>query len=151
MLNTNQQNILSNVSFKEKSNAINIITILLTYGYYFSKVLYEGDPLNSNHIGALIGVTLVFIVVQILGQSILAAMSSKEVKAGSSASGAESKAYKLAYIVLATGTFTALALSLLSMPGFWIFQNILFFFVLSQLTKLTSEMMFLRRNFVAQP
>jgi hypothetical protein len=95
-------------------------------------------------------VTLVFIVLQVLGQSILAATSSKEVKVGSS-NLAESKAYKFAYIVLVTGVFTALALSWFNMPGFWIFQNILFFFVLSQLTKLTSEIMFLRRNFVTQP
>lgn len=150
MLNTNQQNKLSSVSFKEKRNTLNIITILLTYGYYFGKVMYGGDPLNPNHIGTLIGVTLVFIVVQILGQSVLAAMS-KEVKAHSSDEEyAESKAYKFAYIVLVTGVFTALLLSLLNMPAFWIFQNVVFFFVLAELTRFTSEIVFLRRRFVAQ-
>jgi len=153
MLNTKQQNRLSSLSFKEKSNALNIITILLTYGYYFSTVLYGGDPLNANHIATLIGVTLVFIVVQISGQSILAAIMPKEAKLRSSELGlqTESKAYKSAYIVLGTGVFTALMLSLVNMPTFWIFQNIVFFFVLAELTKFISEIMFLRRRFVAQP
>lgn len=146
MISTHQDK-LSFRSFKEKQNGVSILALLVTYGYYFASVLQSTDPINSQHVGTLFTMTIIYVLVQLATQFLMPRLFANEARAVAAGfeSGAELKAYKATYFVLLAGVFTSLTLSLVNMPSFWVVQNLVFFFVISELSKYLIELVLLRR------
>jgi hypothetical protein len=146
MISTHQ-NKLSFRSFKEKQNGLSILALLVTYGYYITSIMRSADPINSQHIGTLITMTIIYVLIHLTAQLLMPRLFPNEAQAVASGfeSEAELQAYKVTYFVLLAGVFTSLTLSLVNMPSFWVVQNLLFFFMISELGKNLIELVLLRR------
>ena len=133
--------------FKEKSNYVSIITITLAFTYYLIRLLTQQNNSPTHAFTTLAIVTLLFILIQIIAQSILASTAPQDANKQPDALelSASLKAHKVAYVVLVSGVFTSLILSFLSISGFWLFQSVLLFFVLAEVSKYAFENVYLWR------
>jgi len=146
MISTHQDKLIFR-SIKAKQNSVSILALLLTCGYYFTSVMRSADPINSQHVGTLFTMTIIYVLVQLAAQFFMPRLFANEARALPTGLDyeAELKAYKATYFVLLAGVFTSLTLSLVNMPSFWVVQNLAFFFVLSEFSKYLIELMLLRR------
>ncbi|MCA9839645.1 MAG: hypothetical protein KC422_22235 [Trueperaceae bacterium] len=134
------------VSFKEKANLLTIISIFLTYGFYFFRV-FQAD-FKSLQLGMLLSVTIIFIFIQILTRSMLPFVfkHQRQIKMSMQENEAILKANRVAYFVLLSGVMTSLLLSILNAASFWLNLNIVFFVVLSEITKFSAELVLLHSS-----
>lgn len=146
MISTHQDKLIFR-SIKAKQDSVSILALLLTYGYYLTSVMRSADPINSQHLGALFTMTFIYVLVQLAVQFLMPRLFVNEAQAFAAGFEyeAELKAYKATYFVLLAGVFTGLILSLVNMPSFWVVQNLVFFFVISELSKYLIELVLLRR------
>jgi hypothetical protein len=128
------------LSSAETRSLFMIITLLLTYGYYFRRV--GPSATASGQLGTLLIVTIVFIVMQILARRLMPFVFTRR-----SSSPLETwallKASRLAYFVLLAGTFSTLLLSLITSQG-WLIPNIVLTVVLAELTEHTTALLLMR-------
>ena len=148
MLRRASKNTLGGMSFKEKSNWLTIVTLLLAFGTYFGSVWSERNTVDPLPVGTLVAATLIFIVVQATVQGVLAAVLPEEARQRPTEleRQADQKAHRVAYLVLVFGVFAAFVLLLAGASALWLFQTVLFFFVLAELTRFVTEIITLRRT-----
>lgn len=146
MFNIVQENKSNFLSFKEKTNLLTIFSLVLTYGFYFFRVLQSNS--TNLQLGTLLSVTIIFILMQILLRSVMPFVFKQEAQSSSSTLEKEAllQANKAAYYVLLAGIFASLILSISSATSFWLIPNMVLFVVLSELTKQTAELVLLRRS-----
>ena len=141
MLNSQSDSLVSRLSFKEKSNLVSIAIILVFYGSYVGLLLRQGD---FSSLGPIVTVTIVFILVMASLQAVLAMVFSEDVRRKSELEPtARHRAHGTAYPVIVMGIFSTMALLLLKMSTFWLFQSALFFLILSELIRLSAELVYL--------
>lgn len=133
------------MTFKEKSIAAMTATQVLVFGAYFTLVWgrLAGSPAREvAYVGLLIPVVVVSVLLAILAHAVIAALAPSE-------AGVEDerdlviglRGDRVGGFVLATGVFTALVLSMVQAPTFWIAQALLATMVAAEVaagvTKLT--------------
>ena len=139
------------LTFREKSLWLLLLSLVATFGIYFASVLpTQSTQIAPSHIMAFLGMLIVLVVLQIVGHTILAIASHRELSATVQSDERDAlislKATRLGSYVLATGVFCALCMAVL-IPGNFAFAHVLLaFWVLAQATETISQLVFYRRG-----
>jgi len=139
------------LTFREKSLGLLLLSLVATFGIYFASVLpTQSTQIAPSHVMAFLGMLIVLVVLQIVGHTILAITSRRELSAAVQSDESDAlislKATRLGSYVLATGVFCALCMAVL-IPGNFAFAHVLLaFWVLAQATETISQLVFYRRG-----
>jgi hypothetical protein len=140
------------LSFHEKSRWLLLASLCVVFGVYFLRVApHTGPHIGPADIGSFIGLLIVLVVLQVIGHTVLALGSLRELGQGGVQRDErdvliELKSSRLASWLLACGVFCALCVAVL-VPGNAAFVHVLLgFWVASQVLALASELYFHRRG-----
>ena len=141
-----------NMSFREKSTWISLVTTLFIFGYYFTEAfpaLSDGDADSMKIFGLFIGVIIGVVVLQVLLHGALAIAFRKEAEKGDDERDKlfELRATRNAYFLLVLGVCATGAGMLLTSSPFVMANIILFFFVLSEIAGFITQLFYHRRRF----
>lgn len=139
------------LTFREKNLILLLLSLVTAFGIYFASVLPgQSTHIAPNHVIAFLGMLILLVVLQIIGNTILAIASRRELSAAVQSDERDGlislKATRLASYVLATGVFFSLCVAVL-IPGNFAFVHVLLaFWVLAQATEIVSQLVFYRRG-----
>jgi DMSO reductase anchor subunit len=139
------------LTFREKSLWLLLLSLLAIFGVYFASVLpTPSAQVTPGNVMTFVGMLIVLVVLQVVGQAILAIASRRELSASVQSDERDAlislKGTRLASYVLTTGVFCSLCLALF-VPGNFAFVHVLLaFWVLAQATELLSRLVFYRRG-----
>ena len=147
------------MSYQEKSITGSLLAMLLVYGYYFAAVLrHIGQPeFGGGAIGRLMQTVIAIIVIEIVYHIVLAVQSKPEPKDERDIL-IESKAYRNAYLLLATGAALVIGLVLVAglirdaaptrimVTPFLLVNVVLLFMVLAEVMKFVTQLLYYRRG-----
>ena len=140
-----------NLSFKEKSVWISLVVTLLLFGYYFIRVISEGNisAPNSSLLNLFSIIVVLIIVIQITLQIIIAILHRKEAGKGEDEREylIELKATKISYFIIAFGVWIGTLSLFLNLSAFVIANIIMFFFVLSEIVGFALQLYYYKRGF----
>ncbi len=146
------------LSYQEKSILGSLLSMVVVYGYYFSRALNDIGRADfaSRTIGRLIFTVVAIVVIEIVYHIVLALETGVEPKDERDVL-IERKAYRNAYLSLATGAWLmityAIAAGLLSdtaqsiLTPFLTVNLLLLAMVAAELTKLLTQLFYYRRGF----
>ena len=135
-------------SFQEKSVWISLITVSLIFGYYFVRIF---QMISKNQIDVIrnavlfISVVIMVVVTEIIFHIIIAVRTRCEDKDERDRV-IELKATRNAYFILIVGVFLSFVCVAFSLQSFIIVHVIMFFFVLSEITKFLSQLFYYQRG-----
>lgn len=140
------------LSFQEKSLWLLLASLCAVFGVYFIKVVpHTGSQIGPAEIGSFIGLLIVLVVVQVIGHTVLALGSLRELGVRGVSRDErdvliELRGSRLSGWLLACGVFCALCVALL-VPGNAAFVHVLLgFWVASQILALASQLYYQRRG-----
>jgi hypothetical protein len=142
-----------NTSFHAKSAGISLVVITVISLYYFANVLAQLDiplwadaslPVGMWQLGIT---TLVLLIVAEVALHIVLTIGAGRAAAEAKRDGyVESKAMRNAYFVLATGVLVSFGTLFFNASAFVMSHLLLLFFVLAELTRFASQLIFYRRT-----
>jgi hypothetical protein len=140
------------MSFQEKSLALQMVSLVAVFGSYFVWVWpRRTERLESIQIAAFVTVLMALVLLQIVGHSLLAIASRKELSRTIQTDERDAmirlRALRISSWILASGVFLSLCIAALT-PGNFAFTHILLaFWVIAQLIELLSQWFDYRRGF----
>lgn len=138
------------MSFHAKSTTVALVAyVLVTMGYVILLAQRAGDtPIEDvAYQGLVIGLVVVFIVIAIVGNIVVATSNLDEADAVDERDRLiELKGERIGGWVLAAGALGALALAMTEQPTFWIAQAILAGLVLGEIVSASSQLVLYRRG-----
>lgn len=140
-----------NLSFREKSLWLLLASLCAVFAVYFASVLPARSPqVAPADIAAFIGTVIVLVAIQVVGHTVLAIASRRELAASVQSDERDElirlKGARLASYVLAVGVFCSLCLAVL-VPGNFVFVHVLLaFWVVAQATEILSQLVLYRRG-----
>lgn len=138
------------MSFHARSTALALgAYLLVTAGYLFLLAQATVDtPIEDvDYQGLVIGLVVVFVIIAIVGNAIIAGMNIPEADAVDERDRIiELKGERIGGWVLAAGALGALALAMTDQATFWIAQVILAGLVLGEITSSASQLLMYRRG-----
>lgn len=134
------------LSFREKSLWLMLVTLIASFGFYFLAVLPPGatDVLPQQVVFFVLAIVML-VIVQIVGH-ILIAITDRRTDTDERDRLIELKGTRNASYVLATGVFFALCAGLVTDGNFVFTHLLLAFWVLSQLVEIGSQLVLHRRG-----
>jgi hypothetical protein len=139
------------LSFREKSLWLLLISPVAAFGYYFASVLPPQSPnITPQHIVTFVGMTVLLVFAQIVGNILLAVGSRRElaghIQSDERDERITGKGMRIASYVLATGVFTSLCIAVV-IPGNFVFVHVLLaFWVFAQAAEITTQLVLYRRG-----
>lgn len=140
-----------NLSFREKSLWLLLLSLTVAFGVYFASVL----PLHlanvaPTHVGSFMGMLILLVIIQVVGQTLLAIANRRELASAIQTDERDTliklKSMRLASYVLATGVFLSICVALL-VPGNFAFVHVLLaFWVLAQAVEIVFQLILYRRG-----
>lgn len=140
-----------NLSFREKSLWLLLLSLLAVFGVYFATVLpARSADVAPVHVVNFVAMLVVLVVVQVAGHAILAIASRRELAATVQSDERDTlihlRSSRLASYVLATGVFCSLCLALWVPGNFAFMHALLAFWVAAQATEIASQLVLYRRG-----
>jgi hypothetical protein len=142
-----------NTSFHTKSAGISLVVIVVISIYYFASVLVQLDiPMRADASlpGGLwqLGITtLVLLIVAEVALHIVLTIGAGRAAASAKPDGdVESKAMRNAYFILAAGVLISFGTLFFNASAFVMSHILLLFFVLAELTRFASQLIYYRRT-----
>jgi len=140
-----------NISFKEKSIWTSLITTIIVFGYYFTRVfnlLNQTTTDSTNLIVLFIGVVIVMIILEIVSHITLAVIYKKEVNESSDERDKliELKGIRISYWILIFGIFQAIVSLLMNKSPLMVANIILLFFVFAQIVGESIKLYYYRKG-----
>lgn len=139
------------LSFREKGLWLVLLSLLATFGAYFSAVL-PGNTENvaPRHIVLFVAMVVILIALQIAGYVILAISSRRELAASVQSDerdvAIDLRSSRIASYVLATGVFVSLCVGLWVPGNFAFIHTLLTGWVLAQVAEIVSQLTLYRRG-----
>ena len=140
------------MSFREKSLALQMASLVVVFGSYFAWVWpRRTERLEAIQIAAFVAVLMALVLLQIVGHALLAIASRKELGRTIQTDERDTlirlRALRISSWILASGVFLSLCIAALT-PGNFAFTHILLaFWVIAQLIELLSQWFDYRRGF----
>ena len=134
-----------NLTFREKSLWLLLLSLLVANGMYFASVLPTRlSNVAPTHVAMFVGMLILLVIVQVAGQAILAIANRRELAGPIQSDERDAliklKSSRLASYVLATGVFCSLCVALL-VPGNFAFVHVLLaFWVLAQAVEISLQL-----------
>ena len=140
-----------NLSFREKSLWLLLMSLLAVFGAYFAMVLPATAPdVAPAHVATFVGMLILLVAAQVAGHAILAIASRRELAGAVQRDERDTlihlKGSRLAGHVLATGVFCSLCLALWVPGNFAFMHALLAFWVAAQATEIGSQLVLYRRG-----
>lgn len=140
-----------NLSFREKSLWLLLLSLLAAFGFYFASVL--PSPMANvapPHVMTFLGMTILLVVVQVIGQAVLAIAHRRELQARTQSDERDVlislKSARIGSWILATGVFCALCVAVL-VPGNFAFVHVLLAaWAVAQAVEILSQLVLYRRG-----
>ena len=139
------------MSFREKSQWVVLVTVVAVYASYFADVLPgHGADVAPGDIARFGCAVAALVMLQIVGQAVLAAASRRELARGLQQDERDTRidlrASRISSHVLAVGVVTALVIAL-QVPGNFVFVHVLFgALVLSHACEVATRIVLYRRG-----
>ncbi len=147
------------LSYQEKSILGSLLAMVIVYGYYFAAVLRDASrpEFDGVNVGRLVLAVIAIIVIEIVYHIVLALETKPEPKDERDIL-IESKAYRNAYFLLATGAFLVIGCVIMAglardaaptriiVTPFITVNLVLFFMVLAELVKFLTQLFYYRRG-----
>ena len=140
-----------NLTFREKTLWLSLVSLVVVYAVYFATALSDfSAQIASVHVSAFVGMLIILITIQIVGNTVLAIANRRELAASVQSDERDTlirlKGTQLGFYVLVIGVFVSLCLAVL-VPGNFVFVHVLLaFWVLAQATETLSRLIFYRRG-----
>ncbi|WP_159017590.1 hypothetical protein [Cognatiluteimonas profundi] len=140
-----------NLTFREKSLWLLLLSLLVANGIYFASVLPTRlANVAPTHVATFVGMLILLIIFQIVGQTILAIANRRELAGPIQSDERDAliklKSSRLASYVLVTGVFCSLCVALL-VPGNFAFVHVLLaFWVLAQAMEISLQLVLYHRG-----
>jgi len=140
-----------NLTFRERSLWLVLLSLIVAFGLYFASVLpTQLTNVTPPHVMTFIGMLILLVIIQIIGNAVLAIASRRELSAKVQSDERDVlinlKSTRLASYVLTVGVFCSLCIALL-VPGNFIFVHVLLaFWVLAQTVEILSQLILYRRG-----
>ncbi len=140
-----------NISFREKSLWLLLLSLIVVFGVYFVSVLpVRSSNVAPTHVGSFVGMLILLVVIQIIGQTLLAIANRRELASRIQSDERDAliklKSMRLASYVLATGIFLSICVALV-VPGNFAFVHVLLaFWVLAQAVEIVFQLIFYRQG-----
>ncbi len=139
------------ITFKEKSTWIHLITTLLIFGFYFTKAIYKfinATIEETNLIGLFIAVVISMIIIEVISHIILSIVYRKQsIKEEDERDNLiQSKATKTSYYILVIGVWIT-SMSILNISSPFLMANIImFFFILAEIIGMSIQLYYYRKG-----
>lgn len=142
-----------NLSYKEKSIWTSLVLSILIFGYYFYhviRVFNTPDPHPKLIIGNFIVTIFFFVIIQIISQVYIAIKHRKEIEKGEDERDTliNLKATRVSYLILVIGVWLTCISMIKFSSSIIIANNIMFFFILSEVVRFTSQLIYYRRSLI---
>jgi|SRR5271165_6315210 len=148
------------LSYQEKSILGSLAAMVVVYGYYFASVLRDTShpEFGGGNVTRLVFAVVAIIVIEIVYHIVLALETKVEPKDERDVL-IECKAYRNAYLLLATGAFLVIGVVIMAglasdsaptriiVTPFLTVNLVLFFMVLAELAKFLTQLFYYRRGF----
>jgi len=148
------------LSYQEKSILGSLAAMVVVYGYYFASVLHDTSQpaLGGGSVARLVFAVVAIIVIEIVYHIVLAVETKVEPQDERDVL-IESKAYRNAYFLLATGAFLVIGAVIMAglandsaptriiVTPLLTVNLVLFFMVLAELAKFLTQLFYYRRGF----
>ena len=140
-----------NLSFREKSLWLLLLSLIVASGWYFAAVLpAQSADVAPFHVARFIGMVILLVALQVAGQVILAIASRRELAGSVQRDERDTlihlKSSRLASYVLTTGVFCSLSVALLVPGNFAFMHALLAFWMGAQATEIASQLVLYRRG-----
>lgn len=141
-----------NLSFKEKTLWISLITTIIIFGYYFLeaiKVFINPDLENISLLSVFIWVVILLSIIQSVIIVILAISNRKEAEKGSDERDKliEAKATKISHFILSAGAWVTVFGILLTSSAFLLVNVLILFLIVSEIVGFSLQLIYHRRGF----
>jgi hypothetical protein len=141
------------MSFREKSLWLLLVSLIATFGLYFASVLRTRPvEVMPGHVALFAALVVLLVVSQIVGSIVIAIISKRTGSMDGRHATDERdrliglKSTRNAWYVLAAGVFLSLCLALLTQGNFVFTHVLLAFWVLAQLVEIGSQLILYRRS-----
>ena len=139
------------MSFREKSLWLLLLGLIAAFWWYFASVL-PARPLDvgPEHVMTFIGMLVVLVTVQVVGQTVLAIAGRGEIAAHVQSDERDArislKSTRLAGYVLSGGVFVSLCVALIVPGNFAFAHTLLAFWALAQAVEILTQLILYRRG-----
>ncbi len=143
--------LMMNLSFREKSLGLLVLSLIVIFGFYFASVLpAQFTNVMPSHIMSFIGMLILLIVIQIIGNTLIAIASRRELAAKVLSDERDAlinlTSSRLGSYVLSFGVSCSLCIALFVPGNFAFVHTLLAFWVLSQVVETVSQLILYRRG-----
>lgn|SRR5690606_36990330 len=140
-----------NITFREKSLWLLLVSLCAAFGIYFAVALPNASPqVKPTEIAAFIGIIVVLVVVQIISHTLLGIASRRELAANIQADERDAlvrlKGTQVGSYVLAVGVFFSLCVGVFVKGNFAFVHVLLAFWVLAQATEYATQLVLYRQS-----
>ena len=140
-----------NLSFREKSLWLLLLSLIVASGWYFAAVLpAQSADVAPFHVAKFVGMVILMVALQVAGSVILSIANRRELAAAVQSDERDAlislKSTRLASHVLTIGVFCSLSVAL-QVPGNFAFMHVLLaFWMGAQATEIASQLVLYRRG-----
>ncbi len=140
-----------NLSYQEKKIWTSLLITAVFFGYYFINtfsILFKAEVDNIQIVNNFVSIVVLVIIAEIIFQIILAIIFRKEAKEGEDERDKiiKLKAASNAYFFLIAGVWITCLSLLVTHSPILIINLIMCFFILAEITKFTSQLIYYRRG-----
>lgn len=140
-----------NLTFREKSLWLLLISLIIVFGVYFAAALAQGSTwITPAQIAAFIVAIVVLVVINIMGHALLGIASRRELAADVQTDERDTlirlKGTRAGYGVLVTGVFLALCTGVFIQGNVAFVHVLLGFWILAQVAEYATQLVMYRRS-----